>query len=661
MDKELQILILEEVDADAELVEKELQREGLLFSAKRAKTREGLLKELKDGPPDLILADYDLPQFNGMAALELAKEYVPTIPFIILTDLMNAEASVECLRKGAENYVIKTHLIRLGPMVKSALEMKRIRGEKVKIEEALKQAEEKYRSIFEDTAEGIFLSSPDGRYLSVNPAMARINGYDSPEEFIRAISDIGQQLYVDPNQRSEFKRVLQETGVVRNFECQGYRKDGQVIWLSLNIRAVRGSHEEILYYEGTVQDITARKRIEQEKVTLEEQLRQSQKMEAVGRLAGGVAHDFNNLLTIIKGYSQLVLLGLQEGDPLRENTIEIQRATERAADLVRQLLVFSRRQEMEMRVLDLNVIIQNLEKMLCRILGEDIEMVTHLASDLGRTKVDPGQIEQVIMNLVVNARDAMPSVGKLTIETTNVDLNEEYIHTHIDVAPGHYVMLAVSDTGAGMTPEVKERIFEPFFTTKEKGTGLGLSTVYGIVKQCGGTIWVYSELGKGTIFKIYLPQVEEPLEEIGEREMSGDFPQGQETVLVVEDYEEVRKLAMRILSKQGYKVLEAANGNDALQLCEKDMGPIHLIVTDMIMPGMSGTELTERLTVLYPEIKVLYMSGYTDNRVIFRADDTNYIQKPFTVEGLARKVRDVLNKTAVGSNLLQKFDNLYQS
>ena len=661
MDNELQILILGEVDADAELVEKELQREGLSFSAKRVKTKEGFLEQLRDGPPDLILAEYDLPQLNGMAAIELAKEYAPTAPLIILTDLMNAEASIECIRKGAENYVIKTHLVRLGPVVKSALEMKRIRGEKAKIEEALRQAEEKYRSIFEDAVDGIFLSSPDGRYINVNPAMARINGYDSPEEFIRTIADIGQQLYVDPRQRSEFKRLLQDEGAVRNFECQGYRKDGQVIWLSLNMRAARGSHEETLYYEGTVQDITARKRMEQEKANLEEQLRQSQKMEAVGRLAGGVAHDFNNLLTIIKGYSQLVLLGLKEGDPLRENTEEIQRATERATDLIRQLLAFSRRQVMEMKVLDLNVIIQNLEKMLCRILGEDIEMVTHLAGDLGRTKVDPGQIEQVMMNLVINARDAMPSVGKITIETTNVDLNEKYIHTHIGVTPGRYVMLAVSDNGVGMSPEVKAQIFEPFFTTKEEGTGLGLSTVYGIVKQCGGTIWVYSELGKGTIFKIYLPRAEGPLEEIGEREMSRDLPHGQETVLVVEDYEEVRKLAMRILSKQGYKVLEAANGNDALRLCEERKGPIHLIVTDMVMPGMSGAELTERLMVFHPELKVLYMSGYTDSRIIFAADDENYIQKPFTVEGLTRKVRNVLNKTVDGSNLLQEFDILYQS
>ena len=392
-----------------------------------------------------------------------------------------------------------------------------------------------------------------------------------------------------------------------------------------------------------------RERAEEEKAALQEQLRQSQKMEAIGRLAGGIAHDFNNLLTVIKGYSQLSRIELKEGDPLRGNIDEIQNATERAASLTRQLLAFSRRQVMEMKVLDLNTLLRDLDKMLRRVIGEDLELVTLLAEDLGRVKADPGQIEQVIMNLAVNGRDAMPNGGKLTIETANVELDEFYARSHMDVKPGRYVMFSVSDTGVGITPEVKERVFEPFFTTKEKGkgTGLGLSTAYGIVKQSEGNIWVYSEPGKGTTFKIYLQRVDEPLEELREKMVGEELPRGRETVLVVEDEEKVRKLIVEILGRQGYRVLEASHGDEALLIHEKHDGPIHLNLVDVVMPGMSGSELAKRLTSLRPETKILYMSGYTDNAIVHHgvlARGVNYIQKPFTMDGLTRKVREVLDK-----------------
>jgi CheY-like chemotaxis protein/two-component sensor histidine kinase len=304
---------------------------------------------------------------------------------------------------------------------------------------------------------------------------------------------------------------------------------------------------------------------------------------------------------------------------------------------------------MEMRVLDLNALLRNLQKMLHRVIGEDIELVTRLADDLGRVKVDPGQIEQVIMNLTVNARDAMIEGGKLTIETANVELDEEYARRHVAVTPGRYVMLSVSDTGVGITPEVRERIFEPFFTTKKggEGTGLGLSTVYGIVKQSGGNIWVYSEPEKGTTFKIYLPLVNEPLEEKKERVVKEASPRGNETILVVEDDEVVRKLAVRILREQGYRVLEASQGVDAFLICEEHKGPIHLLVTDVVMPKMSGRELAERITSIRQEVKVLYMSGYPDDTIAHHGilnEGTNYIQKPFTVDSLIRKVRGVLDK-----------------
>jgi CheY-like chemotaxis protein len=385
-------------------------------------------------------------------------------------------------------------------------------------------------------------------------------------------------------------------------------------------------------------------------VSLQEQLRQSQKIEAVGQLAGGIAHDFNNLLTVIKGYSQLSLLDLKESDPLWENIQEIQKATQRATDLTRQLLAFSRRQILDLKVLDLNTLLQDLNKMLHRILGEDIELTTLLAKDLGRVKIDPGQIEQVVMNLAVNARDAMPMGGKLTIETANVELDEEYARAHIGVTPGRYVRLSVSDTGFGMSKEVKEKVFEPFFTTKEKGkgTGLGLSTVYGIVKQIGGNIWVYSELNQGTTFKIYLPRVEEEATFLRHRDDTEILPQGRETVLLVEDDPSVRGFVVQVLRRQGYTVLEATNGKEALRVVQEEAGrKIHLLLTDVVMPQMGGKELADRLKILQPDIKVLFISGYTDNAIVHHGvlePNINFLQKPFSPTALPRKVREVLDK-----------------
>jgi CheY-like chemotaxis protein/two-component sensor histidine kinase len=367
---------------------------------------------------------------------------------------------------------------------------------------------------------------------------------------------------------------------------------------------------------------------------LQEQLRQSQKMEAIGRLAGGIAHDFNNLMTIIKGYSQLSLLDLKENDPLRENIHEIQTATERATNLTRQLLAFSRRQILEPKVLDLNSLLKDLDKMLRRIIGEDIDMTLLLANDLWKVKIDPGQLEQVILNLAVNAKDAMPTGGKLSIETVNV--------------PGRYVMLSITDTGVGMPQEVKEKIFEPFFTTKNIGTGLGLSTVHGIVHQSGGNIWVYSEPGHGTTFKIYLPKVEEELDTLQKREETDSSPRGSETVLLVEDDQSVRSLAYRLLHQQGYTILEAANGEEALRVVQEHAGEkIHLLFTDVVMPYMNGKELADQLKLLRPDIKVLYTSGYTDNTIVHFGvlnQNISILQKPFSPKSLSQKVREVLDQ-----------------
>jgi two-component system cell cycle sensor histidine kinase/response regulator CckA len=342
-------------------------------------------------------------------------------------------------------------------------------------------------------------------------------------------------------------------------------------------------------------------------------------------------------------------MDLKAGDPMSATFEMIEKATQQSANLTRQLLAFSRRQILEMKVVDLNILLQDMDKMLRRVIGEDIELKIILAESLGRVKVDPGQMEQVILNLVINSRDAMPQGGKLTIETANVELDEGYSRAHVGVQSGFYVRLIISDTGIGMSSEVKERIFEPFFTTKEKGkgTGLGLSTVYGIVKQSGGNVWVYSELGKGTAFKVYLPRVDEPLEEEKERRKKEELPSGRETVLVAEDEDDVRNLVMQILKRQGYRVLEAANGGEALIACEKYKEKIHLLVTDVVMPGMSGRELSDRLLPLHPEMKVLYMSGYTDDTILrygVLEGEINFVQKPFSVEALTQKVREVLEK-----------------
>jgi two-component system, cell cycle sensor histidine kinase and response regulator CckA len=407
--------------------------------------------------------------------------------------------------------------------------------------------------------------------------------------------------------------------------------------------AERDSYGRVWYFR----DVSGRKR---EQETLE-QLRQSQKMEAVGQLAGGIAHDFNNLLTTILGYSDLLASRTGDDDLTRKELEEIRRAGERAASLTRQLLAFSRKQILEPRVLNLNRVVRNIEQMLRRLIGEDVELETRLPESVGAVRADPGQIEQVIMNLILNARDAMPTGGKLTIETADVELETSIAAFRFDLPAGRYVLLAVSDTGTGMDARTLSHIFEPFFTTKEqgKGTGLGLATAYGIVRQSGGYITVDSEAGRGTTFRIYLPRVEGVTEISGRTPSSSLSPIGTETILLVEDEAGVRKLSLTVLEKKGYVVLEAASGDMALQVARSQIGPIHLVLTDVVMPGMSGRELWDRLRLLRPDSRVLFMSGYMDDAIARHGvleSGIAFLQKPFTPFGLAQKVRDVLDAPA---------------
>lgn len=511
--------------------------------------------------------------------------------------------------------------------------------ESARLHDEVLEAERRYRSIFENAVEGMFQKTPDGQITAANPAMARILGYETPGE-LAAMTDIWNQIYVDPARRAEFVEEIERRGLVQGFEMQMYRKDGSKIWVSLSARAIRDPSGKVLHYEGSIEDVTERKR-------LEEQLVQSQKMEAIGTLAGGIAHDFNNLLTAIIGYSQLVSGRLKEGDPMYKEIEEIRIAGMRAAGLTSQLLAFSRKQVLQPRVINLNTIVENISKMFTRVIGEDIELVISLQPKLGQIRADPGQMEQVIMNLAVNARDAMPHGGKLIIETSDVLLDEAYARLHFNVKPGPHVMLAVSDTGCGMDMETRSHIFDPFFTTKEKGkgTGLGLSTVYGIVKQSGGDIWVYSEPDRGTTFKLYLPRVERGVKQ-PYKELHESRPRGTETVLLVEDEPQVRNLAALVLRDRGYEVLEASCGDEALRAARQHAGKIHLLLTDVVMPQMSGKELAEQVTNAISDIKVLFASGYTDDAIVHHGvldADMNFIQKPFTPNSLATKVRQVLD------------------
>ncbi len=512
--------------------------------------------------------------------------------------------------------------------------------------EAHRESEERHRTAIENFPDGVAIVR-GGQLLFVNQKFLEIFGYDRPEEIVKEpFSAVVHADDLEPTEESTHER--QGDGLTpRRREFKGIQKSGEPIFIEMSTTQIifRGEVASLVF----LRDITELKRKEQEMASLREQFCRSQKMEAIGLLADGIAHDFGNLLTVVQGYSELSLLKLSQEDPLRGDIEKVRKAAGRGKDLIGRLLAFSRQQIFQTSILDLNTVLGDLEEMLRRIIGENIELVTFLAPNLGKVEADPGQIEQILLNLAVNAKDAMPSGGKLTIETTNVELDKTYTSNHVAVKPGCYSMVSVSDTGVGMTPDVRERVFEPFFTTKERGrgTGLGLSTVYGIVKQSGGNIWVDSKPGYGTTFKICLPRVDGVLKQAEEKKIHEKLPRGDETILVVEDEEKVLKLVSQILQVQGYKVLEASRGDDALLISEQHKGRIHLMVTDVVIPDMNAHELAKRLAPLRPEMKVLYMSAYPGNTVVHQSvleKKVDFIQKPFTIAGLGKKVRQVLDK-----------------
>jgi PAS domain S-box-containing protein len=538
----------------------------------------------------------------------------------------------------------KTALETLGRQVEAQLELRSKMREAALMEAQLRAAALRERDhalaerdrFFDLSVDPMCIAGTDGYFRRVNSAFELALGYSVPELLSRPYIEFVHPDDIGKTATEASSLAAGGLPSVR-FENRYRAKDGSYRWIAWT--SVTVPDEKLIY--ATARDVTERRQ-------LEAQLLHAQKMDAVGRLAGGIAHDFNNILSVILSYAQMIIGDLKPGEPFRADIEEIKTAGLRAAELTRQLLAFSRQQVLESRVLDLNETVGGMERMLRRLIGADVELTLLPSTELWKVKADPGQIEQVLMNLAVNARDAMPMGGKLTIETKNVELNDEYARMHHDVRPGPYVMFAVSDNGTGMDRQTLARIFEPFFTTKEegKGTGLGLSTVFGIVQQSGGHVWVYSEPGHGTTFKVYLPMVAGAVERTASERPSPQSARGSETVLLVDDDEQVRAVARSILRRSGYVVLEASNGGEALLICEQHSAKIHLLLTDVVMPRMSGRQVAERLGVLRPDMKVVFMSGYTDDAIVQHGvleSDVPYFQKPITPDKLARKVRQVLD------------------
>jgi two-component system cell cycle sensor histidine kinase/response regulator CckA len=641
----LRILVVDDVEDDALMVLRELQRNGIKLDWERVEDAPALRDALARRPWDLVISDWGMPRFSALGALSVVKESGLDLPFIMVSGTVGEEAVVAALHAGAHDFVSKDKLSRLMPAVMRELREREGRQARRRAEEELRQSEMRFRRLFESGIVGILVTDVQGGLYEANDAYLRISGYSREELLSGAVrwTDLTAPEFHHLDEVAV--EQLKTLGIARPWEKEYVRRDGSRVPVLVTVAA--------LDYPGCISvvvELTEQKRAELALRRTEEQLRQSQKMEAIGNLAGGVAHDFNNLLSVILSYSTLLADDMTPSDPRRADLAEIQAAGRRAANLTRQLLAFGRKQILQPKIVNLNDVVAGMERMMQRLIGADVDLTVLAGSDLGKVRVDPGQIEQIVMNLAVNSRDAMPEGGKLTIETANVELDERYVAEHLGAAAGPHVMLAVTDTGTGMDKATQARMFEPFFTTKAmgKGTGLGLATVFGIVQQSGGTVWVYSELGRGTTFKVYFPQADPAsVTKVHDSVAPKGAPVGgTETILLVEDEESVRVLARTILRRLGYHVIEAQSGGDAFLICEQHTATIHLLLTDVVMPRMSGRQLSERLHTMRPAMKVLYMSGYTDNSIVHHGvldSGVAFLQKPITPETMARKVREVLD------------------
>jgi hypothetical protein len=630
----ISILLLEDDPLDAELCLRKLESSDLSFSIKGIRSADEFKREVSSNKYDVVLGDYRMPDWTGLEAVRWLRASGYSVPFILVTGTLGDELAVECIKEGVTDYVLKDKMERLPFALLRAVDEARLRAERDKSERELRQSEEQYASIVRGAPYGIYRSDEDGRILMANPAFVAMLGYESEAEVLKL--NIENDIYLNPKDRAVILNQLDEQKLFPLPEVKCRRKDGHTIIVRLEGRKLDTTTDGTSRYEIFAQDITERR-------VLEQQFQQAQKMEAIGRLAGGVAHDFNNLLMIIRGCAEL--LDHHKADPQRIGGYikQIHDATSIAASVVQQLMAFSRKQVPEKRALDFNAVLRDLRKMLPRLLGEDVQIVFTPGQSLERVAADRAQIEQIILNLAVNARDAMPDGGKLELSTSNVFLSTPQTEGGgVELPAGNYVLLSVADTGTGMEQEVKSHIFEPFFTTKErgKGTGLGLATVYGIVKENHGFIVIDSELGKGSEFKIYFPVNAMAKEAPATKSVSAPAG-GSETILLVEDEEALREITCEYLQSRGYNVLSANSGMQALEICRAHEAPIDILMTDIIMPGIQGPELVKAALDMRPHMHVIYVSGYTDRGLEIASKETNVVllRKPYSLADLGHTIR----------------------
>jgi hypothetical protein len=638
MKETLKILQVEDSESDAALLVRHMERAGYRVQARRVEDAAEMRQALEEGQWDVVISDHQMAQFDAPGALLILQESGRDIPFLVVSGAIGEELAAAMMKSGAHDYLLKSNLARLAPAVEREIRDAHTRHERKQAEAELRESQDRLAIAMNATHLGTFDFDLRTGKLVWSDSLKRQFGLPPNAEVSAETVRSG----IHPDDLAQVETAVRNAlpGAGAHFAAE-FRtvgiEDRVERWLAAWGRAFFDSEGQPVRYIGVSLDVTERKQ-------LEEQFRQAQKLESIGRLAGGVAHDFNNLLTIITGYSEMALAEIDERHPLRDSLVEIADAAARAGSLTRQLLTFSRRQLTAAKRIVLNDLVRDFQKMLARLLGEEVDLVLSLDPEDGVLMADPSQIEQVILNLAVNARDAMPDGGKLLIETSSMFADEEFSQAHFSVAPGPYVVLAVSDNGSGMTPEVKAHIFEPFFTTKPpgKGTGLGLSTVWGIVKQSGGSVWVYTEPGRGTTFKLLFPAMDaKPGHD--EAAPAAESPSGKETILLAEDEPGVRKYTRQILEKHGYTVLEAGNGREALRAAREFPGEIALLLTDVVMPQMGGAELAAAFAAAHPATRILCMSGYSERLWPEAKTARNYIQKPFTPASLLHRVRAVLD------------------
>lgn len=641
----LHILHLEDNLNDAALVQATLKSEGISCALTRVQTRADFVAALERGDSDLIIADFSLPAFDGLAALEITQKHCPEVPFILVSGTIGEEVAVTAMRSGAADYLLKDRLTRLGQAVSHAMEQSSLRKERDRAEEAMQQSEHKYRHLFESLSQAAFLiEAKSRRIIDTNLCAEKLLGRTRTE-----ILGMQEAELFPANQASDSCGKLASVGMHGESELDEAKvqsKDGIAIPVRVSLAPIELYGRDLVL--ALMTDIT--ERVERRK--LEEQLIQAQKMEVVGHLAGGVAHDFNNILSVIFGYTDLMMEEFKSDHTVCNYAEEVRYAADRAAALTRQLLIFSRKEAIHAAVLDPNQLIKGLDKMLRRLINENVELTIELGEQIGRIKADSGHFGQVLMNLVVNARDALPNGGRISIQTSKISLDENYAQEHLGVVPGEYVAISVTDTGIGMSEEVKAQLFKPFFTTKpkDKGTGLGLATCQTIVNHSGGHIGVQSEVEKGTTFRVYFPHVSQPLAVPTGPVTEGAPARGTETLLLVEDDPSLRHLALGVLQAQGYEVLRANDGRDGLNMAFDHKGsPIRLVITDVVMPQMGGKVMADWLKSTMPDVKILFTSGYPDDTIARDGvldPGAAFLPKPYTPAVLASKVRELLDAPA---------------